>query len=190
MREMREMRALLIIGLQIDLAPGGALDMPGSETVAAKARELIVKHDLVVAARFWLPANHRSFAANHPWRQPGQTVMVQGHPTLLAPMYCVQGSFGAEFVPGFSEVDFDFVADMGTEPETIPYSAFYDEGLRRDTGLELFLKNNNATSLTLLGLPEPIVAHTAKAAMAIGLPTEVLSVKPSPGEQWSTGGEE
>ncbi len=161
------MRALLIIGLQIDF-------LPGSETVAAKARELMGQYDLIVAARFWLPASHLSFAANHPWRQPGQTVMVEGHPAVLQPMYCVQGSFGAEFVPGFSEADFDFISDMGTEKDAIPFSAFYDAERMRDTGLEEYLKSKNVDSITILGLPETIVGHTVEVAEGIGFTVQLL----------------
>ena len=162
------MRALLIIGLQIDLAPGGALDMPGGETVAAKARELMAKHDLVVAARFWLPANHLSFAANHPWRQPGQTILINSHPTLLQPMYCVQGSFGAEFVPGFSEGEFDFIADMGAAAEAIPLSAFFDAGNGRDTGLKDFFTSQKTTTITIIGIREKIVLRTFREAGELG----------------------
>jgi nicotinamidase/pyrazinamidase len=161
---MGDMRALLIIGLQIDF-------LPGSEALAAKARELMGQYDLVVAGRFYLPANHLSFAANHPWRHPGQTVMVEGHPTTLQPMYCVQGSFGAEFVPGFSEGDFDFIADLGTEKDSLPFCAFYDAGRKRDTGLMDFLAGKNVRSLVVMGFPETVVANTVEVAAAMGFRT-------------------
>lgn len=155
------MRALLLIGLQIDF-------LPISETLAAEAKEFMSQYDFVLAARFWLPANHFSFAANHPWRQPGQTVMVEGYSTVLQAMYCVQGSFGAEFLLGFSEADFDFIADMGTEKDAIPYSAFYDAGKERSTGLEEYLKSRPIKSLTVIGLPEAIVNNTLEMAAAMG----------------------
>ena len=86
------MKALLLIDLQIDFCPGGALEVKEGDQVIPIANALMEHFDLVVATQDWHPADHGSFAANHPWRRPGQVIDLHGLQQVLWPIHCVQDS--------------------------------------------------------------------------------------------------
>ena len=170
------MKALILVGLQIDLGPGGAVGVPESGGLVPVINRLMPRFDLVVAANFWLPAGHRLFAANHLWRKPGQALDFDGYPAILQTMFCVQNSFGAEFMAGLNTEQISFAATMGTGPGAFPHSAFFDAGDKRPTGLESFLKNQKATQVYIAGMPlEKEVKNTALDAMGLGCPTFLFS---------------
>ena len=89
------MRALILVDLQNDFCAFGALAVPGGNDVIPIANDLMEQFDLVVATQDWHPANHGSFAANHPWRKPGQVIDLHGLPQVLWTIHCVQDTFGA-----------------------------------------------------------------------------------------------
>ena len=167
--------ALLVIGMQVDLLPLGPAEVPGSDELISCINEQVEKHDLVIAANFHQPADHCTFAANHPWRRPGQTIELGGHPTLLTHLFGVQGSFGAEWMPGLSTQGIAFTALMGAASNIPPYSAFYDADKQRDTGLHAFLAANQVDALLLAGVPlDEAVRHTALDSLAAGYRTSLL----------------
>lgn len=169
------MTALLIVGMQVDLLPGGPAEVADSLELVQVLNKIIPNYDLVVAANFSLPADHIMFAANHPWRKPGQTIPIHGHPTLLHHIYCVTGSFGAEPIPGLKAEKVSFTAMMGTDSLIPPQSAFFDFGKKRETGLASFLASQNVAELHLAGMPmEDGIANSALDSLALGFKTQIL----------------
>jgi nicotinamidase/pyrazinamidase len=164
------MKTLLLIGMQTDLLPGGAIEVPGSAALIPIVNRLLPFFDQVIAANFSLPANHLSFAASHPWRKPGQMVLVEGHPTPLQTMYCVKGSFGAEFAPGLQREKVSAIFEMGNEEDAVPHSAFFDGGNPKSTGLREHLRHENIAEIYIAGMPlELQVANTASDALALNI---------------------
>src|SRR5882757_11132844 len=94
------MRALILVDIQNDFVPSGALAVRDGDRVIPIANQLIPKFELVVATQDWHPANHGSFAANHPGKKPGEMIELNGLPQILWPTHCVQNTKGAEFAPG------------------------------------------------------------------------------------------
>ncbi len=169
------MQALLVIGMQIDLLPGGPAEVPGSDVLSARIAALVPAYDRLLAARFQLPASHACFAANHPWRFPGQEITWKGRPLRLSTLFGIPGSFGAEYIPGWPADRIAFTADMGTDPDHAPDSAFRDAD-GPDTGLAGYLRQEGITDLTLCGIPlDTVVCRTALAARHLGLSTTILA---------------
>lgn len=146
------MRALVIVDLQNDFVPGGALAVAEGDRVVPLVNRLQPYFELVVATRDWHPADHTSFAANHPGRRPGEVIEVHGRPQVLWPVHCVQGTPGAEYVAGLdrSRVAQEFF--KGVDPDIDSYSGFYDNEHRRSTGLGEFLQERGVEDVTLVGL--------------------------------------
>jgi len=95
------MKALILVDLQNDFMPGGALAVPHGDEVIPFADELQQRFDLVVATKDWHPSDHGSFAANHPGKKPGDRIILDGIEQILWPVHCVQNTHGAEFAPSF-----------------------------------------------------------------------------------------
>ncbi|HAF03871.1 MAG TPA: nicotinamidase/pyrazinamidase, partial [Spartobacteria bacterium] len=93
------MKALIIVDLQNDFLPGGALPVPRGDEVIPLANELQNRFELIVATQDWHPPNHGSFAANHPGKKPGDRIELAGLEQILWPVHCVENSAGAEFAP-------------------------------------------------------------------------------------------
>lgn len=169
------MKALLIIGLQIDLGPGGGAEVPDSAGLEKVVAGLIEKYELVAAANFWLPVTHQMFAANHMWRKPGQPMEVGGEMTELRNFFCIQNSFGAEMMMGLDASKIEFTAQMGTQHDCLPHSAFFDSGKKQDTGLLHFLKEKKVTEIHVAGMPfEPIGRNTVADAGKLGFEVKVI----------------
>jgi len=166
------MRALLLIDLQNDFLPGGALPVPDGDAVIPLANRLQPRFDLVVATQDWHPRNHGSFAANHPGKRPGDLVELNGLPQVLWPVHCVQRTAGARFAPALRLTRVRRVFKKGVEPEIDSYSGFFDNGHRRATGLGDYLKRQQVTEVYLLGLAtDYCVKFTALDALALGFRT-------------------
>jgi nicotinamidase/pyrazinamidase len=166
------MRALLLIDLQNDFLPGGALPVPEGDAVIPLANRLQTHFDLVVATQDWHPRNHSSFAANHPGKRPGDLVELNGLPQVLWPVHCVQGTAGARFAPSLRLGAVRHVFKKGVEPDIDSYSGFFDNGHRRATGLGDYLRRHRVTEVCLLGLAtDYCVKFTALDAMALGFRT-------------------
>ena len=169
------MTALLLIGTQVDLLPGGPAEVPDSQSLVAIINQIIPNYDLVVAANFSLPADHVMFAANHLWRKPGQTINLDGFTALLHNIHCVTGSFGAEFIPGLKTDKIAFTASMGTKKDIPPHSAFFDFGKNTATGLSDFFQKRLVNEVHLVGMPlENEVVNTALECLEMGLKTRFV----------------
>src|SRR4051794_30877308 len=127
------MNALILVDIQNDFLPGGALPVPRGDEIVAIANRLQSRFDLVVATQDWHPAEHGSFASNHPGRQPGGLIELHGLPQVLWPAHCVQKSSGADFAPGLDRVRWDRVFLKGVDPAIDSYSGFFDNGHRQST---------------------------------------------------------
>jgi nicotinamidase/pyrazinamidase len=146
------MRALLLIDIQNDFMPGGSLAVPDGDAVVPVANALMPKFALVVATQDWHPADHGSFAINHPGNVPGDVIELGGVPQVLWPSHCVQDTPGAAFHPGLNVVDIDEVFRKGTHPEVDSYSGFFDNNRSHETGLDEFLKARAVDEIVVAGL--------------------------------------
>lgn len=146
------MRALILIDLQNDFCPGGNLEVPAGDEVIPIANQIMDHFEVVIASKDWHPANHLSFAANHPWRKPGQVIDLNGTQQILWPMHCVQNSFGAEFVDALQADKITKIVFKGTDREIDSYSAFFDNARQRSTGLGDYLQEIGVKELYIMGL--------------------------------------
>lgn len=170
------MKALILVDIQNDFCPGGHLEVPEGNQVVPVANALMDRFDLVVATQDWHPADHGSFAANHPWRKPGQVIDLNGLPQVLWPIHCVQESFGAEFVQSLHTDKIDQFFVKGTDPGIDSYSGFYDNGHRKATGMGDFLKGKGVDTVYVMGLAtDYCVKFTALDAVALGFKTYLVA---------------
>ena len=170
------MNALIIVDLQRDFLPGGALAVPCGDEVPEVANRLQPLFDLVVATQDWHPANHASFAECHEGKKPGDTIPLEGARQILWPRHCVQGTPGAEFAPALDLHRVARVFHKGTDPNVDSYSAFFDNDYRRATGLGDFLRLQGVTDVYLLGLAtDYCVKHTALDARKLGFHTFLIA---------------
>jgi nicotinamidase/pyrazinamidase len=169
------MNALVLVDLQNDFLPGGALAVPKADEVIPVANRLAAKFPLVVATQDWHPANHGSFAAQHPGRSPGEIVQLGGLPQVLWPVHCVQHSTGADFAPALDTKLITRVFPKGTDAEIDSYSGFFDNGHKKATGLGDYLRSRGATEIFVLGLAtDYCVKATALDARELGFPTTLV----------------
>lgn len=171
------MKALIIVDLQNDFCANGVLEIEHADEVIAIANQLMASRyfDLIIATQDWHPANHKSFAANHVFRYPGQIVEINGINQRLWPMHCVQESFGADFSSEFESDKVDKIVQKGTNPEMDAYSAFYDNEKRQQTDLADLLKEKSVQQVFVMGLAtEYSVKETALDANNLGFETFLI----------------
>ena len=169
------MTALLLIDVQLDFMPGGALAVPEGDAIVAGLNALQPAYDLVVATQDWHPAGHRSFASTHPGQAVFADIEWQGLPQRLWPDHCVQGTPGAALHPGLNLNQVEAIFRKGTDPELDSYSAFFDNGHRRATGLAAYLRARGITKVAVAGLAaDYCVYFSAKDALQEGFAVEVL----------------
>ncbi|MCL6708557.1 bifunctional nicotinamidase/pyrazinamidase [Pseudomonas sp. R2.Fl] len=147
-------RALLLIDIQNGFCPGGNLPVPEGDRVVPVANRLIGsgRYDLVVASQDWHPADHGSFASQHPGKQPFEMGELSGKPQMMWPDHCVQGTADAEFHPGLDTAGVDHVQKKGENPAVDSYSAFRDNDRAALTGLAAYLRDKGVTEVDLMGL--------------------------------------
>jgi nicotinamidase/pyrazinamidase len=169
------MRALVLVDIQNDFLPGGALPVPEGDEIIEVVNDLQLRFDLVVATQDWHPHDHGSFAANHPGKKPGDVIELNGLRQILWPAHCVQGTRGAAFVGLLHMGRIDRVFQKGTDPAIDSYSGFFDNGHRRSTGLAEYLKAEAVTDLYVAGLAtDYCVRFTALDARKLGFNTFVI----------------
>lgn len=144
--------ALILVDLQNDFLPGGALAVPDGDAVIPIANEVQRAFDLIVATQDWHPRDHGSFAANHPGKKVGDVVDLNGLSQILWPVHCVQNTRGAEFVAGLRTDRITMVFRKGTDPGIDSYSTFFDNAHRRSTGLADYLRGQGVREVAILGL--------------------------------------
>ena len=170
------MKALILVDIQNDFVPGGALAVPGGNEIVPVVNRLQPRFDLVVATQDWHPANHGSFAANQAGRHPGERIELAGLPQILWPVHCVQETPGADFAPGLDRGRWARVFTKGTDPAIDSYSGFFDNGHRRATGLGDYLRTNAVTEVYVAGLAtDYCVKFTALDAQQLGFETFLIA---------------
>lgn len=167
--------ALILVDLQVDFMPTGMLPVAEGDQVVPIANALIPNYQTVVATQDWHPANHGSFAANHPWRKPGQVIDLNGLQQVLWPIHCVQDTWGSEFVHGLDTDRITRVFRKGTDPEIDSYSGFYDNGHRKSTGMAEWLREQGIGEVHVLGLAADFcVKFTVLDALREGFRTVLI----------------
>ncbi len=168
-------RALVLVDLQNDFCPGGALAVREGDQAVAAANRLQPAFDLVVATQDWHPPGHLSFAANHPGRKPGEVIDLNGLEQVLWPVHCVQDTPGADFHPALDRSAIVQVFQKGVDREIDSYSGFHDNGHRRSTGLAEFLREKGVDALYIAGLAtDYCVKYTALDSLKLGFETNVV----------------
>jgi len=146
------MKTLLLIDIQNDFLPGGALAVPEGDLIVPVVNDLMPQFDLIVATQDWHPADHGSFAANHPGRSVFEQIELEGMPQTLWPVHCVQNTGGALFAPGLNTRSIAKVFPKGMNARIDSYSGFFDNGHRAATGMSEWLKSRGVTELSVVGL--------------------------------------
>ncbi len=146
------MHALIVIDVQNDFCPGGALAVSGGDEIVAPINELMGEFDAVVLTQDWHPSGHSSFASSHTGKAPLEMIDMPYGPQVLWPDHCVQGSKGAEFHAGLQVNRADLIIRKGFRPEIDSYSAFFENDQTTPTGLEGYLRSRGITDLTMVGL--------------------------------------
>ncbi|MFC3395668.1 bifunctional nicotinamidase/pyrazinamidase [Brenneria rubrifaciens] len=171
-------RALLLIDLQNDFCPGGALAVNGGDQVIEIANRAIsvclAANVPVIASQDWHPADHGSFAVNA-HANVGELGELDGLAQIWWPVHCVQGETGAQFHPTLNRQDIEWVVQKGTQANIDSYSAFFDNGHRTKTELDGWLKARKITHLIVMGLAtDYCVKFSVLDALALGYVTDVL----------------
>ncbi|MDT8434661.1 MAG: bifunctional nicotinamidase/pyrazinamidase [Anaerosomatales bacterium] len=170
------MDALLLVDVQNDFMPFGALPVADGDAVVPVANALARRFELVVATQDWHPADHGSFAVNHPGTEPGEMIELGGVPQVLWPPHCVQDSPGASFHSALDIGPISHVVHKGTDPRIDSYSGFFDNGHLKATGLEGFLRERGVKRVVLLGLAtDYCVKFTALDGVALGFEVTVVA---------------
>jgi nicotinamidase/pyrazinamidase len=169
------MKALILIDIQNDFLPGGALAVPEGDQVIPVVNQLQDHFDLVVATQDWHPAEHQSFASNHAGKKPFEVIQLQGHEQVLWPDHCVQGTAGAAMAPALWQNRVEAIFRKGMSPEIDSYSGFYDNGHLKSTGLVDYLRSKQVTQVFVAGLAgDYCVYFTAKDALVEGFKTFLI----------------
>ncbi|UZD23098.1 bifunctional nicotinamidase/pyrazinamidase [Algoriphagus halophytocola] len=167
--------ALLIVDVQNDFLPGGALAVANGDEIIPVINSLQQKFDFIVATQDFHPENHGSFAANHPGKKPGEPTTLNGLEQMLWPVHCVQGSFGAEFHADLNTKKWKETVQKGKNPEVDSYSGFFDNARMEDTGLSFFLKSHEIQRIFVTGLAlDYCVKFTAMDAVSLGFETYLV----------------
>ncbi|ABF62402.1 Nicotinamidase (plasmid) [Ruegeria sp. TM1040] len=166
-------QALLVIDVQNDFCPGGALAVTEGDEVVAPINAMMERFDTVILTQDWHPKGHSSFASSHPGHAPFDTMEMYYGQQVMWPDHCVQGSQGAEFHPRL-RTDGDMIIRKGFRPEVDSYSAFFENDQTTPTGLEGYLRTRGISDLTLVGLATDFcVAFSALDARRLGFSVEV-----------------
>ena len=166
--------ALIVVDLQIDFCPGGALAVEGGDDIVPLVNDLVQSFEHVILTQDWHPAHHSSFASSHPGRAPFEEVDMPYWPQTLWPDHCVQGSGGAAFHPNFNRTRAELIIRKGFRKSIDSYSAFFENDHATATGLAGYLRERGLSSLTLVGLATDFcVAYSALDAVKEGFVTTV-----------------
>lgn len=167
--------ALIVIDIQNDFCPGGALAVAGGDEIIPRVNALMAEFPVRVLTQDWHPADHSSFAANHAGAAPFSLIDMPYGPQVLWPTHCVQGSRGAAFHDGLRTDPADLVIRKGFRTAIDSYSAFFENDHKTPTGLEGYLRSRGVTELTLVGLATDFcVAYSAIDAAGLGFGVTVL----------------
>jgi len=169
------MKALILVDIQNDFLPGGALAVPEGDKIIPVVNRLQATFPLVIATQDWHPANHGSFAANHPGKNVFEQIELNGLPQTLWPVHCVQGTAGAELASTLQRERIAKIFPKGTDTAIDSYSGLFDNGHRKSTGLGEWLKDKGVTEVFVCGLAtDYCVKFTALDAAQMGFKTHFI----------------
>ncbi len=167
--------ALIVIDVQNDFCPGGALAVVKGDEIISRINGLMGEFATVVLTQDWHPANHASFAANHPGAVPFSLAQMPYGPQVLWPTHCVQGTSGASFHDALRTDFAQLVIRKGFRAQIDSYSAFFENDHATGTGLDGYLRSRGVTAVTLVGLAtDYCVAYSALDAAGLGFKATVL----------------
>lgn len=144
--------ALLVIDVQNDFCPGGALAVPGGDEIVPKINALMTDFKEIILTQDWHPAGHSSFASEYPGKAPFETVEMEYGTQVLWPDHCVQGSHGGAFHPGLDTAPAHLIIRKGMSLKIDSYSAFFENDRATHTGLDGYLQTRGVTELVMVGL--------------------------------------
>lgn len=168
--------ALLVVDVQNDFCPGGALAVAGGDAIVPGINALMADFSTVILTQDWHPAGHSSFASEHPGAAAYDLTRMPYGPQVLWPDHCIQGSPGAAFHPGLRTDPAALVIRKGMNPAIDSYSAFFENDHSTPTGLGGFLRDRGVTDLTLVGLATDFCVHYSAidgARLGFGMTVEV-----------------
>jgi nicotinamidase/pyrazinamidase len=166
---------LIVVDVQNDFLPGGALAVPGGDAIVPVVNALAQRMAHTVLTQDWHVAGHLSFASSHPGRAPFDTIVLPYGPQVLWPDHCVQGTFGAEFSAALRIPQAELIVRKGYRREIDSYSAFCEADGRTHTGLAGYLRERGFTRLFLAGLATDFcVAYSAVDACGAGFEVVVI----------------
>ena len=167
--------ALIVIDIQNDFCPGGALAVAEGDAIIDRVNALMNRFSCVVLTQDWHPANHSSFASQHPGAPAFSQIDMAYGPQTLWPDHCIQGSKGAEFHALLHRDPAHLILRKGFRAAIDSYSAFFENDRQTPTGLQGYLSTRGVTSVTLVGLATDFcVAYSALDAVRLGFQTNVL----------------
>ncbi|MBN2420269.1 MAG: bifunctional nicotinamidase/pyrazinamidase [Deltaproteobacteria bacterium] len=168
-------KALILVDIQNDFIPGGALEVKRGDEVIDIANRAMKYFDHVIATQDWHPADHKSFASQHKGKLPGEFIKLKGLPQILWPDHCVTNTKGAEFAPGLDTGSITKVIRKGMDKEVDSYSGFFDNAQDHATGLEDYLRSQGIDTLYIVGLAtDYCVKYTALDARKLGFNTSLI----------------
>ena len=169
------MNCLLIVDIQNDFLPGGALAVPEGDAVIPVINRLQDRFDLVLATQDWHPPDHGSFAASHPGHKVADVIELDGVPQILWPVHCIQNSPGAQFSTALDTTRLARVFRKGVDRKIDSYSTFFDNAKRRSTGLADYLREQNVQEIFICGLAtDYCVRFSALDALELSFPVTVI----------------
>ncbi len=169
------MKALIIVDLQNDFCPGGALPVPGGDEIVPVINSLLSRFSLVAATRDWHPAGHISFASSHD-KNPGEVIETENGTQMLWPVHCVQSGSGANFHPDMNTGKLKMILHKGMNPELDSYSTFFENDKKTTTGLSAYLRGMGVTENYICGLAaDYCVYYSALDSIREGFSTTVIS---------------
>ena len=167
--------ALLVIDVQNDFCPAGALEVAGGDEIVPYINKEMAKYDCVVLTQDWHPKGHSSFATSHEGKNPLELIKMPYGDQVLWPDHCVQGSKGAEFHPDLNIEQANAIIRKGSNPFIDSYSAFFENDRKTPTGLDGYLKSLEIEKINLVGLATDFcVNYSAQDAANLGFKVSVL----------------
>ena len=174
MQKDSPMHALLVIDVQNDFCPGGALAVAGGDEIVVGINAIMGEFAAVILTQDWHPAGHSSFASVHADKAPYDMLEMPYGPQVLWPDHCIQGTDGAAFHPLLETDHADLIIRKGYNPAIDSYSAFFENDHETPTGLEGYLRTRGITEVTLVGLAlDFCVNYSAVDAAQLGFKTHV-----------------
>ncbi|XDA98505.1 bifunctional nicotinamidase/pyrazinamidase [Sulfitobacter sp. LCG007] len=168
------MKALVVIDVQNDFCPGGALAVPEGDVIVPGINALMADFGAVILTQDWHPAGHSSFASTHEGREPYGMIEMPYGPQVLWPDHCIQGSVGAQFHPDLATDRADMIVRKGYNPAIDSYSAIFENDHVTPTGLEGYLRSRGIDRLAFCGLAlDFCVNFSALDAARLGFEVEV-----------------